>query len=144
MIRARHGYRPAGKKSPTYCTWQNMKDRCLNPNSTAWPYYGSRGIKVCDEWMDFANFLRDMGERPEDKTIDRIDTNGNYCKENCRWATRSEQRANQGQGKRKDAVEVELNGEKMNAYKAAEILGISHDAVRWRWKKWGRLVKQAS
>ena len=81
-------------KTRVYKSWQSMKDRCLNKNNPAYKNYGDRGITICDEWLDFENFLKDMGERLKGKSIDRINNNGNYCKENCQWATQKEQNNN--------------------------------------------------
>ena len=78
----------------TYISWTAMKQRCLNKKNKYWEYYGGRGITICPEWMDFINFFRDMGIRPENKTLDRKDNNLGYCKSNCRYATRKEQQNN--------------------------------------------------
>ncbi len=72
-----------------------MKTRCLNPNSSKWSYYGGRGITVCERWLKFENFLADMGVKPAGLTLDRIDPDGSYGPENCRWTTWHEQRMNQ-------------------------------------------------
>ena len=66
------------KKTPTYRSWRSMRERCLNPNCKEFKGYGARGISICDEWSEYSCFLRDMGQRPIGKTLDRINNNGNY------------------------------------------------------------------
>ena len=78
----------------TYSTWEAMLNRCNNPNNDWYHRYGGRGIKVCQSWHDFENFLMDMGERPEGMTIDRINNDGDYEKSNCKWSTPLEQANN--------------------------------------------------
>ncbi len=90
----RHGH--AGM--PTYLTWNGMIQRCTNPKHRRYADYGGRGIKVHPPWRIFDNFLRDVGERPDGKTLDRIDVNGNYEPGNVRWATIKEQNANKRKG----------------------------------------------
>lgn len=85
-----HGY----VRSPTYTTWQAMKQRCVNPKHKDYARYGARGIVVCERWQLFLNFLEDMGIKPEETSIDRINNDGNYEPGNCRWATKSEQMGN--------------------------------------------------
>ena len=85
------------KKSHTsiYYCWTDMKTRCLNPNNSGYKYYGGRGIKICERWMDFRNFYLDMGDKPKDMQLDRINNNGNYEPNNCRWVTSAENNQNQ-------------------------------------------------
>jgi len=85
-----------GNIDPTYRVWRGMKDRCSNPNNAKYPVYGGRGIKVCERWKDFRNFLADVGKRPSLKhSIDRFpDNDGNYELSNFRWATTKQQAAN--------------------------------------------------
>lgn len=81
-------------KSKTYVAWQNMRQRCNDCNSPSYSNYGGRGITICPEWDNYYKFLVDMGPAPLNKSLDRIDNNKGYSKENCRWATHSEQMLN--------------------------------------------------
>lgn len=87
----KHGH--AGRNcSLTYSSWGAMKERCDNPNHIEFFRWGGRGIKICDRWRNFENFLKDMGERPsKEMSLDRIDNDGNYEPSNCRWATKKQQ-----------------------------------------------------
>ena len=81
--------------SREYVSWAAMKSRCLRKNHVAFKYYGGRGITICHEWKDsFVNFYSDMGPRPEGRSLDRIDVNGNYDASNCCWSTAAEQLQN--------------------------------------------------
>lgn len=95
----KHGYAASArnkyKAKPTYNSWYAMIQRCTNPKNKRWNKYGGRGITVCSRWKtSFINFLKDMGERPDGRTLDRVNVNGNYKPSNCRWATLLEQRHN--------------------------------------------------
>ena len=91
-IVTKHGHAKRGHHSGEYRSWASMRLRCTTPSVRGWKYYGGRGIKVCKRWDDFGNFLADMGPKPTSKhSIDRIDSDGDYGPNNCRWATAIEQ-----------------------------------------------------
>ena len=81
-----------------YKSWDSMRQRCLNPNDKHYKHYGGKGVKICDRWQGahgFANFIADMGPKPFPKySIDRVDSNGDYCPENCRWGSPRQQACN--------------------------------------------------
>lgn len=91
----RNGATVDGKKQTVeYSTWAGMRSRCNDPKDKAYHRYGGRGIKVCERWNDFINFLSDMGEKPEGHSIERINNDLGYSPENCKWATHIEQSRN--------------------------------------------------
>ena len=101
--------------TPEYTAWQNMKNRCQNPNAQDYHYYGGRGITVCKRWQEFAPFLADMGRRPTPlHTLDRKRTAGNYTPGNCRWATRKVQARNRPYARNKSWVLAEKLGIKQS------------------------------
>lgn len=111
--------------------WNAMLNRCRNPKSKNYKYWGGRGIKVCKRWHKFENFLEDMGKRPSPKhSLDRIDNNQGYSKKNCRWATTFEQNNN----KRSNLI-IEFRGEKRSRKEWSLITGIASATIWSRWSK---------
>ena len=114
---ARGYYKTHPDEYPGYVA---MKGRCTNPKKSDYNYYGGRGIKVCDSWMEsFDNFIKDMGQRPEGHTLDRIDPDGNYEKDNCRWATFEEQMNNT-----RRTVKIEFEGQEMSLSQWGRYVGV--------------------
>ena len=106
---------------PEWKVYRAMLTRCYNPNSSEWKRYGKRGIKVCDRWReDYANFISDMGRRPNDDCqLDRINNDGDYAPDNCRWISAKENSRN-----KRDNVVLEYKGKKHTIIEWSELLGI--------------------
>ena len=113
--------------APGYNVWQRMKQRCLNPNKPDFSYYGGRGIKVCERWLDYANFYEDMGEPPEGMQLDRIDNDKDYEPSNCEWRTRKQNCRN-----RRSNMLLTHEGRTQTAQDWAEELGIKPATIRMR------------
>jgi hypothetical protein len=116
-----HGESVRNFLSPEYASWGNMLQRCRNPKSSVFQYYGGRGIKVCKRWFHFENFLADMGRRPSPKhRLDRINVNGNYEPDNCRWGTPEEHQQNKRPRRKVGAIDrfttAELSAELERRY----------------------------
>lgn len=117
-------------KTRLYKVWRSMRQRCYLPSFTGFENYGGRGIKVCDRWESFENWLADMGEPPTRKhTIDRIDPNGNYEPSNCRWATMKEQQNN-----RTNNLQITAKGETKTLAQWADASGIPSMTI------WARVI----
>ena len=124
--------------TPTYKSWQSMLCRVRGTSTKDRKNYVDRGITVCDEWNLFEAFFADMGVRPERMTLDRIDNDGPYCKENCRWATVKEQNAN----RRRPEVEgrppkrFQIRGKRLSLRELSELTGITYATL------WARINQQ--
>lgn len=134
-----HGLTPRGKSPAEYTTWASMIQRCCNPKSPPYKYYGARGIRVCERWRNsFSAFLEDMGPRPYGKEIDRVDNDGDYMPGNCRWTTRKAQMQNT-RGTRL----VTYKGKMLSIAEVAAAMGILRHRIDWRVSKY-RITHQAA
>ena len=123
-----------GERTPEYEAWASMKSRCNNPNRADYKNYGGRGIYVTIHWDTYPPFLEDMGRRPSAKhTLDRIDNNGPYCRDNCRWATRRVQAHNKRV--HKNQVTLTLNATTRTVAEWSQVTGISEACIRSRLKR---------
>lgn len=122
-----HGHLVNEKHSPEYMTWRAMLRRCKDENFTDYAIYGGRGIAVCDRWLEFTNFLADMGRRPDGSSLDRIDSDAGYSPDNCRWATAKEQARNMRSNRM-----MTLDGVTKCVVEWSEELGIGQNTIRGR------------
>lgn len=121
----KHGLSRGNPKE--YRSWKDMRARCKNPNDSDFANYGGRGIKVCPEWEDFAAFLSDMGSRPDGFTLDRIDVNGDYSADNCRWASAPTQARN-----KRNNNNIKIGGITKTLTEWCREYGIERSKVRYR------------
>lgn len=134
--RHRKSRNPEFKKP--YRAWVDMKERCRNPKNRNFKNYGGRGISVNQEWLlSFETFIRDMGMPPEGYSLERRDTNKNYCRENCLWVPLNMQRENM-----RRSVQVTWNGEKRAAKVACRQAQVSYASFRWKTKNQGRKAQE--
>ena len=121
--------------TPEYKAWLSMKSRCDNPKNPRYKDWGGRGIAYCREWSDFANFIKDMGLKPEPSaSIERIDNDRGYFKENCKWATKREQALN-----RRTTVKVLHEGREMYVHEFAKSIGLTESGARKRLKNYKKI-----
>lgn len=140
MCKRVHGEsgRGATQQTPAYRTWAAMKLRCYNKNHEHYRFYGGRGISVCERWrQSYRNFLQDMGPRPTGTTLDRIDNDGPYSPDNCRWATKQEQVNNS-----RSVRLLTFDGQTRSISEWARVIGIQDGTIRYRLKK-GWSIEQA-
>jgi hypothetical protein len=124
----KHGGSVRNKDNRVYFAWWKMKERCTNSNSKDFRDYGGRGIGVADRWLDFGNFLQDMGSRPEGKSLGRIDNDGDYSPENCRWESIDEQSAN-----KRSTIYIDFRGERIALIEAVrKFSSVGYHTARMR------------
>lgn len=126
----KHGHTANGRMSPTYLSWVHMKNRCTNPSFNQYHRYGGRGITFDPRWSTFENFLADMGERPDGTSLDRLNNDCSYHKDNCRWATKEDQANNRSSNRN-----ITIAGETRTLAQWTRHFGISTATVRDRQAK---------
>lgn len=129
------GFLHGKSRSRIYNTWLSMIKRTTNPKERIYKYYGGRGITVCPKWLTFAGFYEDMGDRPEGCSLDRLDNDKGYDKENCRWATRLQQVRNQ-----RRTIRVTVNGETMPLAELADRMALPYRKLYTAYRN-GKLSK---
>lgn len=134
MMASTHGM----SAHPLYLTWLTMMHRCYNPKRRDYHNYGGRGIRVCKRWHSVTNFIADMGERPDGHTLERRDTNSNYSKRSCVWATQKEQQRN-----RRNNHLVTWRGDTHCLKEWSEILGIPYVCLHLRVVQYGWSIDRA-
>ena len=134
----KHNHKKRGKSTGTYLSWYSMKQRCINPNHKYYHNYGDKGITVCKRWMEFLNFLIDMGERPFKYTLERRDNKEGYYLKNCYWATRKEQARN-----RLNNLYIINNGRIQLLIEWSEETGIPYETLRKRIYVYGWSTERA-
>jgi hypothetical protein len=127
MPRKRHNL----SSTPEYLAWRNMHRRCNNPADASYAAYGGRGIRVCERWRDLLQFVMDMGPQPEGFQLDRIDPNGDYMPENCRWASVQTQANN-----RRRTIRLEFKGHLLPLTEVARMISIKPNTL------WARLFQR--
>lgn len=137
------GSRGKGKhnrsRTPEYAAWSDMRGRCRNPKNQSYHRYGGRGIKICERWDQFENFLEDMGLRPNGRhSLERKDNDGDYCPENCKWAVPKEQANNRGNNRI-----IEWNGQRRTVTQWRRSLGFKRGVLESRIFKWNWAVEEA-
>lgn len=132
--KTKHGMsKVGGKVTPTFATWNAMIGRVKDDRPQAAKYYKDKGIGVCERWLWYPNFLEDMGEKPDGKTLDRIDGDKGYCKENCRWANDWQQGQHRSNAKIDPEMFSELilrRGQGWSMKELAEEYGVPHSTMR--------------
>jgi hypothetical protein len=117
-------------KSKEYSSWKNMRARCLNKKIKSYKHYGGRGITISDDWINsFIKFFEDMGKCPDGHSLERIDNNQSYSKENCRWASAAEQQQNKRNNKLNFEKVKEIKKSKLSSRKLAKIYGVSKPTI---------------